>query len=144
MLSGSKLGVQGPLGSRDGFVGVVGLGGLGSAVVERQGFAGILGVPQPWDPKPYKSKPPLNPKLQRPSPRNLISPLSPRPPTRHKNPQEVLEERPRSLTPHIYLGGCQNYSPVLGTRNIRCRIIIRTQKGTLILTTTICCLGSGV
>ena len=34
------------------------------------------------------------------------------------------------------MGGCQNYGPFLGTRNIRCLIIIRTQKGTLILTTT--------
>ena len=29
-------------------------------------------------------------------------------------------------------GGCQNYGPILGTLNIRCRITIRTQKGTLI------------
>ena len=35
-----------------------------------------------------------------------------------------------------YLGGCQNYGPFLGTLNIRCRIIIGTQKGTIILTTT--------
>ena len=33
-------------------------------------------------------------------------------------------------------GGCQNYGPFLGTLNIRCRIIIGTQKGTIILTTT--------
>ena len=38
------------------------------------------------------------------------------------------------MNPHM--GGCQNYGPFLGTLNIRCRIIIRTQKGTLILTTT--------
>ena len=37
---------------------------------------------------------------------------------------------------HIYLGGCQNYGPFLGTLNIRCRTIIGTQKGTIILTTT--------
>ena len=36
---------------------------------------------------------------------------------------------------HIY-GWCQNYGPFLGTLNIRCRIIIGTQKGTEILTTT--------
>ena len=36
----------------------------------------------------------------------------------------------------IYMGGCQNYGPFLGTLNIRCRIIIGTQKGTTILTTT--------
>ena len=33
-------------------------------------------------------------------------------------------------------GGCQNCAPFLGTPNIRCRIIIGTQKGTIILTTT--------
>ena len=32
------------------------------------------------------------------------------------------------------MGGCQNYGPFLGTLNIRCRILIRTQKGTIILT----------
>ena len=30
------------------------------------------------------------------------------------------------------MGGCQNYGPVLGT----CRTIMRTQKGTMIWTTT--------
>ena len=35
----------------------------------------------------------------------------------------------------IHMGGCQNYGPLLGALNIRCRIIRRTQKGTLILTT---------
>ena len=34
------------------------------------------------------------------------------------------------------LGGCQNYGPLLGTLNIRGHIIIGTQKGTIILTTT--------
>ena len=34
------------------------------------------------------------------------------------------------------LGGCQNYGPFLGTLNNRCRIIVGTQKGTIILTTT--------
>ena len=34
------------------------------------------------------------------------------------------------------MGGCQDYGPFLGTLNIRCRIIIGTQKGTIILTTT--------
>ena len=33
------------------------------------------------------------------------------------------------------MGGCQNYGPFLGTRNIRCRIIIGIPKGTIILTT---------
>ena len=34
------------------------------------------------------------------------------------------------------MGGCQNYGPFLGILNIRCRIIIGIQKGTIILTTT--------
>ena len=34
------------------------------------------------------------------------------------------------------MGGCQNYGPFWGTLNIWCRIIIGTQKGTIILTTT--------
>ena len=33
------------------------------------------------------------------------------------------------------MGGCQNYGPFWGTLNIRGRIIIGTQKGTIILTT---------
>ena len=33
------------------------------------------------------------------------------------------------------MGGCQNYGPFWGTLNNRCRIIVGTQKGTLILTT---------
>ena len=36
----------------------------------------------------------------------------------------------------FYVGSCQNYGPFLDTLDIRCRIIIGTQKGTLILTTT--------
>ena len=35
-----------------------------------------------------------------------------------------------------YMGGCQNYGPFLGTLNIRCRIRIGIQRGTIILTTT--------
>ena len=34
------------------------------------------------------------------------------------------------------MGSCQNLGPFLGTLNTRCRIIIGTQKGTLILATT--------
>ena len=37
---------------------------------------------------------------------------------------------------YIYMGGCQNYGPFWGTLNNRSRIIIGTQKGTIILTTT--------
>ena len=35
------------------------------------------------------------------------------------------------------MGGCQNYGLFLGPLNTRCRIILRTQKGTIILTTTL-------
>ena len=35
------------------------------------------------------------------------------------------------------MGGCQNYGPLLRTLDIRCRTIIGTQKGTIILTTTL-------
>ena len=34
------------------------------------------------------------------------------------------------------MGSCQNQGPSLGTLNSRCRIILGTQKGTRILTTT--------
>ena len=34
------------------------------------------------------------------------------------------------------MGGCQNYGPLLGSLNIGCHIMLRTQKGTIILTTT--------
>ena len=34
------------------------------------------------------------------------------------------------------MGGCPNYGPFWGTLNIRCRIIVGIQKGTIILTTT--------
>ena len=34
------------------------------------------------------------------------------------------------------MGSCQNRGPFLGTLNNRCRIILGTQKGTIILTTT--------
>ena len=35
-----------------------------------------------------------------------------------------------------HMGDCQNYGPLLGPLNIRCRTIIGIQKGTIILTTT--------
>ena len=34
------------------------------------------------------------------------------------------------------MGSCQNYGPFLGHPNNRCRTIIGTQKGTIVLTTT--------
>ena len=34
------------------------------------------------------------------------------------------------------MGSCQNHGPLLGPLNNRCRLILRTQNGTIILTTT--------
>ena len=43
-----------------------------------------------------------------------------------------------------HVGGCQNYGPLLNPLDTRCRMILRTPKGTRILTTTqvllACCL----
>ena len=39
------------------------------------------------------------------------------------------------ITALAYMGSCQNYGPFLGTVNIRCRNIIRTQKRPIILRT---------
>ena len=36
----------------------------------------------------------------------------------------------------LHMGGCQNDGPFWGTLNIRCRSILGTQKGSIILTTT--------
>ena len=36
----------------------------------------------------------------------------------------------------IHLGGCQNDGPCWGPLNTRCRILLRTQRGTITLTTT--------
>ena len=41
-----------------------------------------------------------------------------------------------------HVGGCQNHGLVLGPLKTRCRIILRTQKGTIILTTTHVVLGT--
>ena len=43
---------------------------------------------------------------------------------------------PSKLPKEPNIGGCQNYGPLLGPLNTRCRIILRTQKGAIILTTT--------
>ena len=37
---------------------------------------------------------------------------------------------------YVYMGGCQNHGPFLGTLSIRCHITFRTPKGTIMLTTT--------
>ena len=43
---------------------------------------------------------------------------------------------PSAEVARLHVGGCQNYGPFLGTLNNRCRIILGTQKRTIILTTT--------
>ena len=48
-------------------------------------------------------------------------------------PQDLSESTSFNL---LHVGGCQNCGPILGTLNIRCRIILRTQKGTLFWRTT--------
>ena len=35
-----------------------------------------------------------------------------------------------------HVGGCQKYGPLWGRLNTRCRILLRTQEGTIILTIT--------
>ena len=47
---------------------------------------------------------------------------------------KYASDRPTYL--NTYMGDCQNYGPFFGTLNIWCRIILRIQKGTIILTTT--------
>ena len=53
----------------------------------------------------------------------------------------LMGELAFNWSPHYYvvlcfhMGGYQNYGPLLGPLN-RCRIIPRTKKGTMILTTT--------
>ena len=47
-----------------------------------------------------------------------------------------LLELVRNVWWNRYMGGDQNYGPFRGPLNTRCRIILRTQKRTIILTTT--------
>ena len=44
------------------------------------------------------------------------------------------DRKPSMMVP--YMGSCQNYGRFWGTLKNRCRIIIGTQTGTIILTTT--------
>ena len=44
---------------------------------------------------------------------------------------------PQSWVGVIFIGGCQNYGPFLGTLHIRRRIIVEIQKRTRILMTTL-------
>ena len=48
------------------------------------------------------------------------------------------------LRPQAYMGGCQNYGPLLGPLNTRCRIVVGTQKGTIVLTTSQMCIFEGL
>ena len=55
-----------------------------------------------------------------------------------------MVEGPSALGRRVYRlqglpseGCCQNYGAFLGTLNIRCRTILGTQNGTIILTTTL-------
>ena len=41
-----------------------------------------------------------------------------------------------ATAPMLHMGGCQNYGPLWGPLNTKCRIVFRIQKGTIILTTT--------
>ena len=50
--------------------------------------------------------------------------------------EKDLQASSRSERLLSHLGGCRTYGPLLGPRNIRCRTILRTQKGTIILTPT--------
>ena len=43
---------------------------------------------------------------------------------------------PEVMIPCKHMGCCQNCGPFLGHLNTRCRIMLRTQKRTMILTTT--------
>ena len=52
------------------------------------------------------------------------------------NFKSLIEASAVSEIKHRHKGDCQNCGPFLGTLNIRCRIIIGIQKGSIILTTT--------
>ena len=60
--------------------------------------------------------------------------LEPRPAKATDGAAAQLQSDYNSCFPSV--GSCQSYGPFLGTLNIRCRIIISTQTGTTILTTT--------
>ena len=60
------------------------------------------------------------------------------------NPMSMLNTaRPSLMLMTARMGGCHNYGPLLGPLNTRCRIILRTHKRTLILTTTHMAWGPG-
>ena len=51
------------------------------------------------------------------------------------SPVLELSALPGLRPPSSCMGGCQNYGPLLGPLNTRCRIRKRTKKGAMILTT---------
>ena len=53
-----------------------------------------------------------------------------------RTPESLSDTRKPLHWDDVQVGSCQNYGPFLGTLNIKCRILIRTQKGTIILTAT--------
>ena len=54
-----------------------------------------------------------------------------------KRPLWLPVKSEQSLCQHCFqMGGCQNYGPLLGPLNTRCRIILRSQTGTINLTST--------
>ena len=53
----------------------------------------------------------------------------------HRYSACIARAAKKGLRSQQLLGGCQNYGPFLGTLNIRGRIIMGTQKRTIILTT---------
>ena len=65
----------------------------------------------------------------------------PRPKPHSNYSEQITTTSTLSLEPNLtrneveHMGGCQNYGPFLGTLNIRGRIIVGIQKGTIILTT---------
>ena len=56
--------------------------------------------------------------------------------TRHGRSSMILGVQSSTKLGGSYGGDCQNYGPLLGAVDTRCRTILRTQKGTIILTTT--------
>ena len=107
----------------------------------------IWGKPQIGKPElPLASAAPTEtPNPETSKPQNPLNPLNPKSFSTQCqiDTKGALRRRPKvSEPPHTWglwvkdMGGCQNYGPFLGTLNIRCRIIIGTQKGTIILTTT--------
>ena len=90
-----------------------------------------------WFQRPKQGCPvgPMPPSKQTPwklKPQTLLSPE----PYTHLGLQDVTHNetaRCLHIYIYIYMCGCQNYGPFLGTLNIRCRIIIGIEKATIVL-----------